>query len=141
MPDPDASQPPFDTGVAKVDAEHHLQLDLVGALQQLVRRGGDPELVEKTMAQLADLSGSHFRSEELLMRINAYPELDAHRQEHVRLTDRVHRIRAELESGASARAVESIGAFQASLVEHIRGQDHRFARWCLEAAARDVRGL
>jgi hemerythrin-like metal-binding protein len=131
----------FETGAARVDAEHHLQMRLLGALEDAVSRGVDPELARRTMAELAELSSAHFRSEELLMRLDAYPELEAHAREHARLTDGLQRLREELQAGPAPRTAQSVAAFRASLDGHVRSMDQGFARWCLAAAARGVGAL
>ena len=131
----------LETGVPRVDADHHLHAELIGALERLIRRGDDPALAERTLAQLVDFTRAHFLSEEMLMRLYAYPRLGQHQQQHERLTARVGEIRLALAAGASSRAVEAIGELRAALLDHIRDMDQDFARSCLEIALKDVRAL
>jgi hemerythrin len=138
---PQALHEDLETGVKQVDAEHRLHANLINALEQILRRGDDLELAERTIAQLEDLTSAHFLSEELLMRIYAYPQLDTHRQEHGRLSDRVQEIREKITGGATSQAVEAIGALRSSLIDHVRSADQGFARWCLAGAVREIEGL
>lgn len=128
------SVPPWDaglgTGVHSIDTEHRLQVSLVNALEEQLRQGGDPARASRTLAQLVDFSRVHFLSEELMMRLYAYPQHDAHKLEHGRLTDQVREIERRVERGEAQSALETIDGLHRWLAGHIRGMDHAFARWC-----------
>ena len=72
-----------DTHVA---AEHRVQLELLHALQETLA-GGDADRSASggLLKQLLDYSEAHFLSEQLLMRLYAYPAYEDHVQEHDRL--------------------------------------------------------
>ncbi len=117
------------TGVPSIDAEHRLQISLVNALEELVRSGGDPALTNRTLAQLADFTDAHFRSEELVMRLYGYPREAAHRAEHDRLAAELAELRAGLErAGADRPAL--VTRVRGWLLDHMRSMDQDFARWC-----------
>ncbi len=118
------------TGVRSIDAEHRLQVSLVNALEELVRQGGDPARASRTLAQLVDFTRVHFLSEELMMRLYAYPHHDAHKLEHGRLTDQVSELQGRVERGEAQSALETIEGLHRWLAGHIRSMDHAFARWC-----------
>jgi hemerythrin len=126
-------------GGKRGDDEHRLQVELVNALEEIVQRGGDPALVERTMEQLADFSSVHFRSEELLMDLHAYAQLQVHQQEHGRFLEQLGDIRAKVAAGATPQALEAIRACRSKMIEHIRSMDQHFAR--LESAIKEVKGL
>ncbi|HYS80503.1 MAG TPA: bacteriohemerythrin [Anaeromyxobacteraceae bacterium] len=117
-------------GVESMDAEHRLQVGLVSALEELVRRGQDAELVARTTAQLVDFTSVHFLSEELMMRLYAYPAHDAHKLEHGRLTDQVEQIRHRLEGGEHPSALAAMDELRSWLGDHIHAMDRAFASWC-----------
>ena len=72
-----------DTHVA---AEHRVQLELLHALQEtLVGGDADRSASGGLLKQLLDYSEAHFLSEQLLMRLYAYPAHEDHVQEHDRL--------------------------------------------------------
>lgn len=136
-----APQEGLETGVPRVDSDHHLHAEMIAALDRLIRIGDDPALAERTLAQLVDFTRAHFLSEEMLMRLYAYPRLDQHQQQHEGLTARVREIQLALAAGARWRAVEALGELRAALLDHIRDMDQDFARSCLEIAVKDVRAL
>jgi hemerythrin-like metal-binding protein len=118
------------TGISSIDQEHLLQVSLVNALEEVLRQGRDRALAGKTLQQLVDFTSVHFHSEELMMRLYAYPQHDAHALEHGRLLDQVEQIRRSADTGDSARALELIQALRTWLVSHIRSMDQGFALWC-----------
>ena len=120
----------LDTGVDSMDTEHRLQVSLVSTLEELLRRGDDPALTNRTLAQLVDFTRVHFLSEELMMRLYAYPQHDAHKIEHGRLTDQVSEIQRHLAEGEAQPALELIEALHRWLAGHIRTMDRAFALWC-----------
>ena len=120
----------IETGVDSMDTEHRLQVSLVNALDELIGQGMDAGLVTKTIAQLADFTSVHFLSEELMMRLYAYPQHDAHKIEHARLTEQVEEIRRRVEATEQNAARASIAELKTWLVDHIRNMDGAFALWC-----------
>jgi hemerythrin-like metal-binding protein len=118
------------TGVPSIDTEHRLQVSLVNALDELLRRRTEPELVRKTLGQLVDFTSVHFLSEELMMRLHAYPQHDAHKLEHGRLTDQVAEIKNKVEAGDGGAALELVDGLHKWLVGHIKSHDQAFAVWC-----------
>jgi hemerythrin len=118
------------TGVDSIDTEHRLQVSLVNALEELLRREGNPALATRTLTQLVDFTRVHFLSEELMMRLYAYPQHDAHKLEHGRLTDQVSEIQRHLAGGEAQPALEIIDGLHRWLAGHIRTMDRAFALWC-----------
>lgn len=118
------------TGIESVDTEHRLQVSLVNALEGLLRRGDDPALTSRTLAQLVDFTRVHFLSEELMMRLYAYPQHDAHKLEHGRLTDQVREIQRHVEGRDVQSALEIVDGLHRWLAGHIRSMDRAFALWC-----------
>jgi len=118
------------TGVDSMDTEHRLQVSLVNALEELVRQGMDAELATRTITQLVDFTNVHFLSEELMMRLYAYPQHDAHKAEHGRLTEQVAEIQRRVQAGEQKAALETIEALHRWLVGHIKSMDQAFALWC-----------
>jgi hemerythrin len=126
-------------GGKKGDDEHRLQVELINALEEIVQRGGDQTLAERTMEQLADFSNVHFRSEELLMDLYAYAQREAHKQEHGRFAEQLQDIRVKFAGGATSQALEAIRTWRSKMIEHIRSMDQHFAG--LESAIKHARGL
>jgi hemerythrin-like metal-binding protein len=83
-----------------------------------------------------DFTSVHFHSEELMMRLYAYPQHDAHALEHARLMDQVEQVRRSTDTGDAARALELIQSLRTWLTSHIRSMDQGFALWCTKNGIR-----
>lgn len=96
-----------------VDAEHMVQIRLLNALQSAVREGRPEDAIREIRFQLTDYCRAHFLSEELLMRLYAYPDYDDHVNEHEQMLD-------ALEGLTEARAIDALSAL---LLRHIGDRD------------------
>jgi hemerythrin-like metal-binding protein len=117
------------TGVGAMDTEHRLQVSLVNALEQVLRQRQEHELATKTFAQLVDFTSVHFHSEELMMRLYAYPQLDVHSAAHGKLLDQVRAIMERYDREDPSESLELIAELRGWLVNHIKSMDHAFATW------------
>jgi hemerythrin len=124
------------TGVGSMDTEHRLQVSLVNALEEVLRQNQDRALADRTLAQLIDFTSVHFHSEELMMRLYAYPQLDQHSAAHAKLLEQVRSIKQRHDSNESAQALEVVVELRGWLVNHIKSMDQGFALWL---AKNDIR--
>lgn len=117
------------TGVGSMDTEHRLQVSLVNALEELLRRGRDRDVAHRTLSQLVDFTTVHFHSEELMMRLYAYPQLDVHSAAHAKLLEQARSIQARYDEDGAAEALDVVAELRGWLVNHIRSMDQAFAAW------------
>jgi hemerythrin-like metal-binding protein len=118
------------TGIETVDAEHQLQVTLLDEIAELLRRGADAELTRRAVAQLLDFTSVHFLSEELMMKLYGYPQVEVHREEHARLFGQVREVQRRV--GADEAADVDAGELRTWICDHIQRMDQGFARWCVE---------
>jgi hemerythrin-like metal-binding protein len=117
------------TGVAEVDVEHQLQVQLVDALRGAVAGGREPAVLAELLQQLQDVSSVHFGSEELLMRLHAWERYEMHVEEHRRLLEELEALKARFAEGGGASLAVPLDQLQAWLAGHIRGADRTFAEY------------
>ena len=117
------------TGVDTMDTEHRLQVSLVNALEEAIRSGTDAALVDRTLQQLVDFTSVHFHSEELMMRLYSYPQLENHALAHRKLMEQVERLRDQQRANETGDAIETIAELRGWLVNHIKSMDQAFALW------------
>lgn len=117
------------TGVGSMDTEHRLQVSLVNALEEVLRQGQDRALAERTLTQLIEFTTVHFHSEELMMRLYAYPQLDVHGAAHGKLIEQVRLIGEKQRQEQTAEALEIVAELRGWLVNHIKSMDQGFALW------------
>ena len=124
------------TGVGSMDTEHRLQVSLVNALEEVLRRREDRTVADRTLAQLVDFTSVHFHSEELMMRLYGYPQLDVHSAAHAKLLEQAQSIQARYQADEITEALEVITELRGWLVSHIKSMDQAFALWL---AKNDIR--
>jgi hemerythrin-like metal-binding protein len=129
MPQARAWDEGIGTGVDTMDTEHRLQVSLVNALEEALRSGDEPDLALRTLQQLVDFTSVHFHSEELMMRLYSYPQLDNHAQAHAKLLEQVQRINDQQRANETGEAMETVKELRGWLVNHIKSMDQAFALW------------
>lgn len=112
-----------------VDREHQIQTGLLHAVAVAVAGRRDRQAVGGILRQLADYNRVHFASEELLMRVYEYPELDAHAFEHRRIVDDVRELTVLFESGDDAGVAKKVSQVEHFLLEHIASRDRKFSQY------------
>jgi methyl-accepting chemotaxis protein/hemerythrin len=122
-----SAAPRLETGLAEVDVEHQLQVQLLEALRGAVAGGRDRAVLSSLLQQLEDVSNVHFLSEELLMRLHAWERYEPHTEEHRRLLEELGGLRTRFERGGDEPLGVLLDQLQAWLTGHIRGADRAFA--------------
>lgn len=106
-----------------MEGEHRVQLDLVRALRGALERGEDRASTSALLRQLLDYSDAHFLSEQLLMRLHAYPAYEDHVGEHDRLVDELRRTAGSWESGEGETARHLLLRVEDWLLAHMATAD------------------
>ena len=109
--------------------EHEVQVRLLSAVEMSIDKNGLSKQVSDALAQLVDYTGVHFLSEELLMRLYAYPLHTAHERQHRELLDRLQELRDELERGKALAAGSLVNNLRLSIIDHIATEDAAFSKY------------
>ncbi len=125
----------IDVGVQELDSEHGLMLGIVRALEKAAASAPRPQ-VEALLRQLSDFTSVHFATEEILMRLHAYPDLAHHQLEHARLMEQIEQVRSELAGGGVQPSVALATALRHWFAEHVRTHDVALARFVRESEPR-----
>ena len=112
-----------------MSGEHQVQVGLLRALADAIRNNASDRQKTEILEQLIDYTDLHFASEQLLMRLHAYPQFDAHVAEHDRLMGDVQELRRLFEQGHEAQTLELLETLDAWLTKHIQSMDQAFARY------------
>lgn len=111
------------TGSREMDEEHALQLRLLRELVQNLD-AGDGAAAAEVFETLDHFTLAHFLAEELLMRLLAYPDYEAHAGAHARFVDELRAFRERLAGGADEAFREEVDAYARRLLAHIATADH-----------------
>jgi hemerythrin-like metal-binding protein len=117
---------PVRVGEKSIDAEHDLQMQLLDSLSQAIQRGGELSPMKYILEQFIEFSDMHFLSEQLVMRLHAYPGYEPHLEEHTRLMKKVREVRSNLLQGENAPSLVLVQELRAWLVTHIAQEDAAF---------------
>ncbi len=124
-----ADHPADEAGLREMEGEHRVQVGLILALERGAAGGGDPAEVTEIMERLVDYTNVHFLSEQLLMRLNAYPDADAHEQAHDSLIEKVRAIQDGYARGDSHAVAAGLDTLKTQLLDHIRTYDVAFSEF------------
>jgi hemerythrin len=116
------------TGFEVTDGEHRVQIGLIDAMHDAVRQGRSRQAVSEILDQLLDYSKVHFLSEQLLMRLHAYPRYDDHVQDHDRMVAAMERLRQTHERESKEYTLETMESLRGLLINHICGRDDDLGR-------------
>jgi methyl-accepting chemotaxis protein len=119
----------FLTGCALVDTQHKQLFDAINGLLEACEEGKGGEELKKALNFLSDYTVKHFFDEEQLLKKHGFTDLGHHHEFHESfkktVRDMAHEFIFKGVSDALIEAVQHrIGAW---LVEHIKGQDFRWA--------------
>jgi len=106
-----------------VDREHQVQTGLLDAWMLAVREGEPEEVQDEILDRLIEFSRVHFLSEQLLMRLHAFGDHDAHVREHESMLEALEGFRAARRDGSREDALDAAEHLRTFLVAHIAGRD------------------
>lgn len=122
-----------------VDAEHDAQIGLVEALMAAVENPAQAPAAAELVEQLQSFCSAHFMSEELLMRLCAYPGYDDHVSDHERTLEALAAIAGALQGERDA-ALMQLAEVKGFLTRHIRSRDAAFTDYYRRWAEADTGG-
>lgn len=114
-------------GVASLDAHHQTLVGLLNQLHEVIRRNDAQQVVGKVLGELIRYTYYHFGEEERLLESAGYADLDAHRQSHRSIAERVREMEEEWEANSRSVIAAEVFEFLADwLIHHIRNEDMRY---------------
>jgi len=119
-------KPEFSVGVQEIDQQHKKLVSLIGELHSAMKSGRGATVLNKILGDLVTYTRVHFDSEEKLMAMHGYPDLQAHKQEHADLTNKVEDFLGKVHSGAVSVTPEVLTFLKEWLVHHILHTDKNY---------------
>lgn len=122
-------KPEFSVGVGRFDDDHRHLISLLNQLHMALTNRREMSILGAILKELVWYTRWHFKSEEVLMKRYAYPDLASHIAQHDRFTEQVGQYVDHFQSGRDAIAVEVSDALQEWLIRHILQCDAAYARF------------
>ena len=123
------NQPPDKLDLSSIDNEHRIQIGLLNALYDAVNDKKPASEVNQILNQLTTYSELHFMSEELLMRMYAYPDYDDHVHDHEAMTEFLNDIMKTVTAGQDSMALKTASDMRQFLVSHISTRDEALSEY------------
>lgn len=120
----------YAVGNAMLDSDHRILMDLINQLHDATETGQSRAVVSTVVSVLVEYTEHHFRREEAVLAAANYPHLDAHRQSHHALEEKVRAIRDRWNAGERSALDDEVMSFlKRWLTEHILGADKSYRPW------------
>ncbi|HUK24056.1 MAG TPA: bacteriohemerythrin [Terriglobales bacterium] len=121
-----AWQDNYSVHVPKIDSQHQHLFQLVNELHDAMTKGRANEVMGAILNELVTYTKTHFQTEEELMQSKNYPDLEAHRSEHNRLTDQVMQLQKGFSAGRTMVSIQTMHFLRDWLTNHILHSDKRY---------------
>jgi hemerythrin len=118
----------YSVGVPEMDLQHRKLVDLLNQLEEAMGKGKGKEIIGKILNELVRYTQTHFTNEEFLMLSHKFPELSAHKLEHMKLTQRVLQFKADFDAGKVTLTIPILNFLEDWLVNHIQGVDKVYGK-------------
>lgn len=110
----------------QMDTEHRVQMNLLNAFEEATQNDQDRDVARSLLEQFATYTDAHFMSEQLLMRLYAYPDYDGHQSEHDQMMDSLGALRGAWVDGRTPAALAQLKILRDMMAEHIQKRDTAF---------------
>ena len=116
----------LETGHARIDEQHRSLVEILNRLHLAMKQGKGRNELEGILVFLKDYTLNHFAMEEGLMAQHRYSAAVRHREIHADLVRQVADLVERFQHGSSL-TLEIMNFLEDWLVQHIQGEDARFA--------------
>jgi len=126
----------YGVGVDRLDADHIMIFSLINHIDEVHQSGSDEGAISRILKLLIDRAVAHFAREEMMMRKNGYPGLEAHRAEHQKIVDELLPLyNAYQENPRPEISSEIIQVLSSWLEHHILQSDMRYRPYMADEGA------
>ena len=126
------SESPENLDVSSIDNEHRVQVGLLNALYDTVKEHKPESEINKILNQLTSYSELHFMSEELLMRMYAYPDYDDHVHDHETMSEHLNDIMKSSTAGQESLVLKTADDMRKILLAHISTRDKALSEYLIK---------
>ena len=122
----------YSIGIAEIDQQHKEMFTTMQSLHGAMLVGQSGPRVEPTLIELGRLCEVHFRTEEALMALHRFPDLENHRSEHHLIADQVEVFLAEHKTGKLGMVVDLLDYFEDWQGIHVLQHDLKYRDYLMQ---------
>jgi hemerythrin len=116
----------YSIGIRKIDEQHKQLVGHLNSLYEALHEGKGKETLGPIFSGLIQYTKTHFAAEEGLMKLHGYPDYEAHRDVHNKMTEHVLKLNRELVSGGITSPIQIANFLKDWLSKHIMETDKKY---------------
>jgi hemerythrin len=118
-------------GIQRIDLQHKKIVALSNALFDAMSAGKGRDVLGNVLKDLVTYTRTHLKDEERILSENGYPEFEAHKAKHDKMTGRVLALYADYQEGKEASPIVIANFVKDWLKKHIMGTDKQYASFLI----------
>ena len=116
----------YSVGIAKIDEQHMELVVFLNELYDSMKAGKGKDTLNAVLKSLMEYTRTHFTTEESLMKLYAYPDYEAHKQKHEKMTQHVLELKKQYDFGQISSPIQIANFLKDWLTKHIQGTDKSY---------------
>ena len=116
----------YSVGVKRFDDQHKQLIAMLNELYDAMKGGKAGDVVKPILIKLVQYTKTHFAAEEQVMKMNGYPDYEAHKKEHDELAKQAASLLEQEQQGKAALSIQISNFLKQWLMDHIMGKDKKY---------------
>ena len=116
----------YKTGDELIDTQHKKLFEVTNEFYDSMSLGRGKEIQAQVMAELVHYAIQHFKSEEALLAEINYPDLAAHKRQHMEFTTRLRELLLSIEKGDTINSNGVLRLMQTWISDHVLVTDMKY---------------
>ncbi len=113
----------YSVGIKKIDEQHKKLVGHLNELYDSMKAGKGKETLGAVMKGLVEYTKTHFITEESLLKLHKFPEYEAHKKKHAKMTEHVLHLNQKYDSGEISNPIQITNFLKEWLAKHILETD------------------
>lgn len=120
-------------GVKEIDDQHKGLINMINELNKAIQGGWGKEARKTVIDKLVEYTRVHFTTEESVMGISGYPDVEAHKKQHENLIAKVSDYIKKYEQDPNTSSYDLLYFLKGWLTEHIIKSDKKLGDYLVKS--------
>jgi hemerythrin len=116
----------YNINIKEIDRQHMKLVQIINDLNDAMREGKANDVLAKLLRELVSYTKTHFSNEEGYLDRYGYPDVKAHKLQHIAFVDKISGFSDDFESGRLGVSIEIMKFLKDWLLKHIKGTDMKY---------------